>query len=434
VTKGVCHMNELLPDYQKFLLDHKLAQEKNISFLAYWVSRYLRFAERKGISQVEYRETAVVEFLEQLRADQRTTEWQARQADDAIRLYYFHYLCQKSGGIQKGDCDADSGAVLKEAERLIRLKHYAYSTERTYLQWIERFVDYSLEAGKKKKPADLDVADFKNFLSHLALNQRVSSSTQNQAFNALLFLFRNVLGKETAGLGDSVRAKRGQKLPAVFSVDEVKKLFEHLSGISLLIAEMLYGSGMRIMELARLRVKDIDFDADTIFVRSGKGDKDRSTVLPSAVKERLLEHLEKVKALHGKDLAAGRGEVHMPDALERKYPKAAKEWAWQYVFPADNLSVDPRTGKIRRHHISDTAIQSAFKNGLKKAGIAKHASVHTLRHSFATHLLQSGVNIREVQDLLGHKNVETTMIYTHVLRNMSYAPKSPLDQLYERHN
>ena len=427
-------MNELLPDYQKFLLDRKLAQEKNISFLAYWVSRYLRFAERKGISQVEYRETAVVEFLEQLRADQRTTEWQARQADDAIRLYYFHYLCQEGGGIQKGDCDADRGAVLKEAERLIRLKHYAYSTERTYLQWIERFVDYSLEAGKKKSPADLDVADFKNFLSHLALNQRVSSSTQNQAFNALLFLFRNVLGKETAGLGDSVRAKRGQKLPAVFSVDEVKKLFEHLSGISLLIAEMLHGSGMRIMELARLRVKDIDFDADTIFVRSGKGDKDRSTVLPSAVKERLLEHLEKVKALHGKDLAAGRGEVHMPDALERKYPKAAKEWAWQYVFPADNLSVDPRSGKIRRHHISDTAIQSAFKKGLKKAGIAKHASVHTLRHSFATHLLQSGVNIREVQDLLGHKNVETTMIYTHVLRNMSNAPQSPLDQLYERHN
>lgn len=241
-----------------------------------------------------------------------------------------------------------------------------------------------------------------------------------------------MLGKEVGDLGNTVRAKRGQKLPVVFSVNEVKSLFAHMTGKNLLIAELLYGSGLRLMELARLRVKDIDFDENTIFVRSGKGDNDRSTVLPAAVKEKLREHLKKLKALHEQDLAKGYGEIFLPDALSRKYPKAAKEWAWQYVFPSSKLSVDPRSGKIGRHHISDTAIQDAIKNALSKAGIPKHASVHTFRHSFATHLLQSGVNIREVQSLLGHKNVETTMVYTHVLRNMSNAPKSPLDSLYDK--
>ena len=274
--------------------------------------------------------------------------------------------------------------------------------------------------------------DFKNFLSHLALKQRVSSSTQNQAFNAILFLFRQVLVKETGDLGDTVRAKRGQKLPVVLSVDEVKRLFEQMTGTNRLIAELLYGAGLRLMELARLRVQDIDFDSNTIFVRSGKGDKDRSTVLPKTARERLIEHIANVKTLHDKDLAIGHGEVVLPDALSRKYPNAAKEWIWQYVFPSSSLSVDPRSGKTGRHHISDKSIQLAVKNALRQSGIAKHATVHTLRHSFATHLLQNGVNIREVQSLLGHKNVETTMIYTHVLRDMKNAPQSPLDVLYEK--
>jgi integron integrase len=222
----------------------------------------------------------------------------------------------------------------------------------------------------------------------------------------------------------------GQKLPVVLSVEEVKQLFSRLSGTNLLIAEMLYGAGMRLMEVARLRVKDVDFEANTIFVRRGKGDKDRSTVLPSAVKERLREHLKRVKALHEQDLGTGYGEVHLPHALGRKYPKAGKEWAWQYVFPSSKLSVDPRSGRVGRHHFSEKAIQRAVKDGLRKAGIPKHASVHTLRHSFATHLIMNGVNIREVQELLGHKHVETTMVYTHVLRNMSNAPLSPLDAMY----
>ncbi|MDD1745736.1 MAG: integron integrase [Candidatus Methanoperedens sp.] len=199
----------------------------------------------------------------------------------------------------------------------------------------------------------------------------------------------------------------------MLAVDEVKRLFEQMTGTNRLIAELLYGAGLRLMELARLRIKDIDFDANIIFVRSGKGDKDRSTMLPSAVKDRLQEHLGRVKSLHEQDIAAGHGSVYLPDALDRKYPNAAKEWAWQYVFPSAKLSVDPRSGIVRRHHISDTAIQTAVKNAVRKTGIAKHATVHTLRHSFATHLLMSGVNIREIQALLGHKNVEATMIYTH---------------------
>jgi len=420
---------ETLPEFQKFLLERKLAPEKNIPFLAYWVSRFLGFARKSERTVTEYNETTVQEFLEVMRSDKRTLDWQPRQAEDAIKLYYLNYLNKTGGqaGGAAGLMDADS--ALSETKRLIRLKHYSYSTERTYLQWIARFFSYAL-ASANKKIDDLSSVDVKNFLSHLALKQKVSSSTQNQAFNAILFFFRQVLGKETGDLGDTVRAKRGQKLPVVLSVNEVKLLFEQMTGTNRLIAELFYGAGLRLMELARLRVQDIDFDSNTIFVRSGKGDKDRSTVLPKAVRERLIAHIANVKTLHDKDRAIGHGEVILPDALSRKYPNAAKEWIWQYVFPSSSLSVDPRSGKTGRHHISDKSIQLAVKNAQRQSGIAKHATVHTLRHSFATHLLQSGVNIREVQSLLGHKNVETTMIYTHVLRDMSNAPQSPLDALY----
>jgi len=370
----------------------------------------------------------VIEFLDALRADEKVLDWQPRQADDALKLYYFHFLGQGAAKLSAALKEADTDAALAEVKRLIRLRHYSYSTERTYLHWITRFLAYALDG--EKQPADLASSDFKDFLSHLAMKQRVSASTQNQAFNAVLFLYRNVLGKEPSDIADTVRAKRGQKLPTVFTVEEVKQLLLSLEAPYRLIVELLYGSGLRLMELARLRVKDIDFEASTIFVRSGKGDKDRSTVLPAAVVDRLREHLKAVKELHDKDLAAGYGEVHMPDALGRKYPNAGREWAWQYAFPSMRLSVDPRTGRIGRHHISDNPIQEAVKKAIQKAKIHKHASVHTLRHSFATHLLQAGVNIREVQSLLGHKNLETTMIYTHVLRNMSNAPKSPLDSLY----
>jgi len=235
-------------------------------------------------------------------------------------------------------------------------------------------------------------------------------------------------------LSDTVRAKRGKRLPVVLTVEEIKSLLSKLSGRNLIIGQLLYGSGLRLMECARLRVKDVDFDGKTLYVRGGKGDNDRTTILPEAVMEALRNHLEQVKTLHEKDLAEGYGEVHLPEALSRKYPNAGKEWACQYVFPANQRSVDQRSGKIRRHHITDKTIQSAIGVAIKKAGIVKHATVHTLRHSFATYLLMNGVNIREVQELLGHKSVETTMIYTHVMRNMANAPKSPLDIITQKGN
>ncbi|MBN2178085.1 MAG: integron integrase [Deltaproteobacteria bacterium] len=427
----VTPLDDKLPEFQKYLLDKNLVPAKNVPFYAYWVSRFLEFALRKELSALEYQEVAVLDFLNSLKSDDRVLDWQYKQANDSIRLYYFHYLKKTDIRSTKALASDSISEIIKETKRLIRLKHYSYSTERTYLQWIERFLGYTGQT-LKKPVTEIDTSDVKNFLSHLAIKRRVSASTQNQAFNAILFFFRSMLGKEMGDLSQTVRAKRGQKLPVVFSVEEVKRLLACMDARDLLIAGLLYGAGLRLMELARLRVKDIDMDLNTLTVRSGKGDKDRTTILPATVKDQLKNHLTKVKSLHESDLSKGYGEVHLPDALSRKYPNAGKEWAWQYVFPANNLSVDPRSGRVARHHISASAIQGIIKKAIRGAGIPKHASVHTLRHSFATHLLMNGVNIREVQELLGHKNVETTMIYTHVLRDMSKAPKSPLDLLLER--
>ncbi len=421
-------INDTLPEFQKYLLEKNLVPAKNTPFFAHWVSRFLNYARRNDLSTVEYQETAVLEFLEFLKADKHILDWQHKQASDSLRLYFFHYLGKTDSRTAKVINSQNIAEIIEETKRLIRLKHYAYSTERTYIQWTERFLEYIVQT-IKKKISDVDSSDFKNFISHLALKKRVSASTQNQAFNAILFFFRYALGKDAGNISDTVRAKRGQKLPVVFSVAEVKRLLDCLTGRDLLIAGLIYGAGLRLMELARLRVKDVDMDLNTLTIRSGKGDKDRTTILPAAVKEQLKNHLAEVKKMHERDLSRGHGEVNLPDALNKKYPQAGRQWAWQYVFPANNNSVDPRSGKVARHHISDTAIQKMIKSAIKKSGIPKHASVHTLRHSFATHLLMNGVNIREVQELLGHKNVETTMIYTHVLRDMSHAPKSPLDTL-----
>jgi len=317
--------NETLPEFQKFLLERKLVPAKNVSFFAHWVSRFFAFARKRDLSTTEYQESAIIEFLDALRSEKRILEWQPRQADDALRLYYFHYLGKAGNQASGGAIPADVQGTLQEVRRLIRLRHYSYSTERTYVQWGGRFLTYALEPGKKI--ADLTADDFTNFLSHLALKQKVSASTQNQAFNAILFLFRHVLHKDPENLSNAVRAKRGIRLPTVLSTDEVKQIFTHMNGTNLLIAELIYGCGLRLMELCRLRVKDIDFAANTIFVRSGKGDNDRSTMLPSVVKERLQRHLEDVKRLHEHDLAQGYGETYLPDALGRKYPKAGREWA-----------------------------------------------------------------------------------------------------------
>ena len=420
-----------LTEFQKFLLAEKIVPESSIPFYCNWVGRYFDYAVKHGLSVSVYQEEAVTAYLDALQADRRIFKWQHRQASEALRLYFTHHL--KKTGERESSLSrfADVTGLLKEGRRLIRFRHYSHSTERVYLQWIERFLDYALHVEKKTKISDIDVEDFKNFLSYLALKREVSSSTKNQAFNAIHFFFRNVLGKETTDLNRKVREKRTQKLPSVLSVAEIKKLFAQVNARNRLIAGLLYGAGLRLMELVRLRVRDIDFEANSIFVRSEKGSRDRTTILPSTVKDRLKEHLNAVKAIHEDDLARGYGVVRLPEAVGHKHQGAGKEWGWQYVFPSTRLSVDSRNGTISRQHISDTAIQDMIKNALRKAEIPKRASVHTLRHSFATHLLASGADISEVQKLLGHKNVETTMIYKHIVRNLSNALRSPLDVLYK---
>ncbi|MEI6972917.1 MAG: integron integrase, partial [bacterium] len=301
----------------------------------------------------------------------------------------------------------------------------------TYLEWINRFFQYlaSREDSSGTDSFLLDRKSMTDYLSFLAVNKRVSASTQNQAFNALLFAFREVLRVDLGDISGAVRAKRGFHLPVVLSVEEVKLLLPHIKGTARLMVELIYGGGLRVSECCRLRVKDIDFTSNLLFVRQAKGGKDRSTLLPESVKPSLATHLERVRALHQADLAAGHGDAELPGALARKYPNAGKEWCWQYVFPSRTLSVDPRCGKIRRHHVSDASIQAAVRDAVRNAGIAKPASVHTLRHSFATHLLLRGVDIRQIQEYLGHSSVETTMIYTHVVKDFRTAPQSPLDAL-----
>ena len=314
--------------------------------------------------------------------------------------------------------------LLDQVRRACRTKHLSLSTEQAYVRWTRRYVRYH----GLRHPHELTEDDVQAFLSYLAMERSVAASTQNQALSALLFLYANVLRRPLGDLGAVVRAKRPKRLPVVLSRVEVEAVFVHLEGVPRLVASLLYGSGLRQTEALRLRVKDLDFDYCQLTVRQGKGDKDRHTLLPEILHESLHRQLRKAKALHEEDLEAGYGEVALPYALARKYPHAGYEWGWQYVLPSRKRSIDPRSGVERRHHLSVSVVQKAFKRAVRKAGITKPASPHTLRHSFATHLLERGYDIRTVQELLGHKDVRTTMIYTHVL-NRGMSVRSPLEEL-----
>lgn len=315
--------------------------------------------------------------------------------------------------------------LLDQVRDKLRVKHYSIRTEQTYVDWIKRYIFFH----DKRHPKDLDAADIEAFLTHLAVAGKVAASTQNQAKSALLFLYREVLEIQLPWLDNVTQARAPKRLPVVLTVSEVQAVLSRLSGSHLLIASLLYGGGMRLMEAVRLRVKDVEFSRGEIIVREGKGFKDRVTMLPEAVVNGLKLHLAKVKALHDEDLARGFGEVYLPFALDKKYPNAGREWGWQYVFPSKNLSVDPRSGVTRRHHLDEKGVQRAMKQAVRDAGLVKPATPHTLRHSFATHLLQSGYDIRTVQELLGHSDVSTTMIYTHVLNKGGRGVTSPLDHL-----
>ncbi|MFH2137392.1 MAG: integron integrase [Candidatus Omnitrophota bacterium] len=417
----------IMPEFQSFIVSRGFVENNKAPYFAWWVRKFQAFcADNSGETG-----DSLKEFLAYLSGDEKTADWQIEQAKQAVSIYLTHYLDEENV-VFKGTIKpvADSReAIISRTKELLRIKHYAYSTERTYLDWVGRFFSYITAVRNKNK--EIEPQDIKEFLTYLAVRRRVSASSQNQAFNALLFLFRDVLKIELGDIGKAVRAKRGTKLPVVLTIDEVKRLFSVMSGRTLLLAQILYGTGMRMMEVLRLRVQDIDLESSIIFIRAAKGDKDRTTMLPAYVKDGLVKHIQEVKTIYDKDISLGYGEVFLPDALSVKYPSAGREWRWQYVFPAADLSVDPRSGKVRRHHVGEKVLQRAVRSAVVRAGIIKHATVHTLRHSFATHLIQNGVNIREVQELLGHKNVETTMIYTHVIRDMSNAPQSPLDSLYE---
>jgi integron integrase len=315
--------------------------------------------------------------------------------------------------------------LLDQVRDKLRVKHYSIRTEQSYVDWIKRYILFH----GKQHPKNLGARDLEAFLTHLAVAGKVAAATQNQAKSALLFLYREVLEIALPWLDNVTQAKAPKRLPVVLTVKEVQAVMAGMSGTHALIAQLLYGSGMRLMEAVRLRVKDVEFSRREILVREGKGFKDRVTMLPDAVIEPLLRHFEKVKMLHEEDLALGYGEVYLPYALDKKYPNAGREWGWQYVFPARNLSVDPRSGKQRRHHVDEKGVQRAMKQAVQDAGLVKPATPHTLRHSFATHLLQAGYDIRTVQELLGHSDVSTTMIYTHVLNKGGRGVTSPLDKL-----
>jgi integron integrase len=406
--------------FEEFLRKQKTVTPKKIPHYMRWVSQYYAFHRKEPGSLIE--EKQVDSFLKHL---SRSCEaWQVDQAHDALRILIFYQYTQERKEKQKGQSfSGDWKHVAEETVTAMRLRHLSLNTERAYIYWLRYFYRYL----NGKPPLSLAGNDLKNFMSYLAVERKVASSTQNQAFNALLFVYRHVLEVEIEGMQSTVRAKKKRRVPVVLSKDEIRCIFEKLSGLPLLMVKLIYGCGLRRKECFSLRIQDIDFEQGHVIVRAGKGGNDRVTVLPESVREELRNHIEGLRALHRKDRIAGINGVYLPNALERKYPDAGKEWGWQWLFPAANISTDPVTGMRRRHHLHETTLQKKLKAAAREAGIAKRVSLHTLRHSFATHLLESGYDIRTIQKLLGHASLQTTMIYTHVANRSTLNVQSPLD-------
>lgn len=412
----------LLDGFKNFLLARRIVSEKRTFHYQNWVKRACAFL---GVPLHQPLSASNIEkYLEHLASSRE--QWQIEQAREALTL--FNYFLERGAGAPEPasmHADASWREAAEEMVRIMRLRHLSLSTEKTYLGWLRDFYRFVQGAD----PIGLTAKSVRDYLTYLAVERKVAASTQNQAFNGLLFFFRHVLKKDFEDMGQGLRAKRKPRLPVVLSRQEVFRLFEHMQGTHLLLARLLYGCGLRLSEGIGLRVRDIDFERGKITVRGGKGDKDRVTMLPESMKMPLREHLEGVLELHARDTANNVPGVELPGALERKYPNAGKEWGWQWVFPSANLSVDPRTKTVRRHHIHPNTLQRQIKQASRSAGLAKHVSVHTLRHSFATHLLESGYDIRTIQQLLGHASVQTTMIYTHVAGKNVLGVRSPLDMV-----
>lgn len=438
--------------------------ERERPFHAHWVRQF--FNRHPGRARHSLGTREMQRFLATLRDDPAMEHWQVKQARTALILYYEQFRGITLGDLSLLETLPDSSAdeatsmvpsvpvpqplavhiaqpvpapkngpllgrradmtALRDAVLVaLRVKHYALKTEKTYWQWIRKFVVYHHE----RRPSEMGAPEIHAYLSHLALNEGVAASTQNQALNAIVFLYRTVLKKDVGNFSDFPRARRGKRLPVVCSRAEIQRLLRAVDGVEGLVIRLLYGTGMRISECLRLRVQDVSFERNEITVHGGKGDKDRRVPFPATLHDELRAQLDWRRRLFEKDKEDIRHEVELPYALARKYPSAPYEWKWQYVFPADNFSTDPRSGRIRRHHLHEIRIQRAIRLAASRAEIVSRLTPHTMRHCFATHLLEAGQDIRTVQELLGHSNVSTTMIYTHVLGKGPLGVVSPLDTL-----
>jgi len=411
----------MLKAYEIFLNKKGNIKSQYIPYYLKWVSDCYHFLNQP--LSIRLNSDQKKEFLSDM--GRKYEEWQGNQADAALRLY--DYFLSKNISPTIGDISSNKETWKLFEEKMreaLRLRHRSFSTEKTYLLWLKSFkyfVNY-------KSPDQLEGRDLQDFLSQLAVEKKVSPSTQNQALNAIVFFYRHVLDKNIEQALSAVRAKQKRHLPVVLTTREVQSIFDQMSGTTKLMAMLIYGAGLRLQECLQLRVKDIDLEQSTVIIRSGKGDKDRRTVLPEALKNDLIHHLSEIRSFYDQDRKNEIAGVWLPGALEKKYPNAGKEWGWFWLFPAKSLSVDPRNNTVRRHHVHPAALQKAFKTAVMKAGIAKQTSVHTLRHSFATHLLEKGYDIRTIQELLGHRNLQTTMIYTHVASKNVLGVRSPLDK------
>jgi len=417
---------------------------KNAPYYVRWAQEFQDALPDKSLETRTLED--VQSYMDTIVGQNRYQDWQVNQISHALRILYQDYLGADWARTRWAVTLPESPAfkntpefrdrpntvgvetrhkdLLNRVRRTLRTLHYAIRTEQTYMDWICRYINFN----ELRDPGRLGEDDIRRYLEYLANERMVSASTQRQALNAVVFLYSKVLQKPLGDIGPYQRARRPQNLPVVLARSEIKNLMALLYGQHALMAGLLYGSGLRLMECVRLRIKDVDFELNQIVVRNGKGEKDRVSVLPEKYRDELKSHLAEVNILHDRDLEIGHGEVYIWPSLARKYPHIAKEWGWQYAFPSARLSVDPRSGAVRRHHMHESVLQKAVKKAIQEAGILKKASCHSLRHSFATHLLENGYDIRTVQELLGHKDVATTMIYTHVLNKPGGAVRSPLDE------
>lgn len=390
-------------------LEKKSIKDKYRPYYLLWIKRALKFNNLTWGSPLSSAQISA--YLNLL----KDKPWQQKQARHAILLYNMFLDDQQPMAASHPHPPAD----LEKMQQVIRTKKLSRATEKSYLAWVRRFLMFTSYKAESRQIAP--------FLTHLAMNKSVAAATQNQALNALIFFFKNVRKEEVGELNDIVWAKRSKRIPIVLTPGEIQAIFQYMKGLNLLMARLIYGTGLRLSECLRLRIKDVDWENKILWVRSGKGGKDRRTILPTTLLPDLKKHLEEVRMLYDWDRAHNQNGVALPYALEKKYPGAGKEWSWFWLFPGKNISIDPQSGILRRHHRLPDPLQKAFKRALRKTNIAKKASIHTLRHSFATHLLENGYDIRTIQELLGHSNIQTTMIYTHIASKNILGVKSPLD-------